>query len=77
MNRRRQQVRRIYQVLWDAQDNEAIPTVLHESFTFKGSLDQETRGHNGFADYLDMVLASLAPATTYADTHLRASMAGK
>lgn len=48
------QVRRFYEVLWDAHDKDAIPTVLHEDFTFRGSLGQEKRGHGGFADYVDM-----------------------
>lgn len=49
------QVRRFYEVLWDAHDKAAIPSVLHENFTFRGSLGQEKRGHDGFAEYLDMV----------------------
>ena len=60
MNRRKQQVRRFYEVLWDAHDSEAIPTVLHENFTFRGSLGQEKRGHDGFAEYVDMVHHALA-----------------
>ena len=54
------QVRRFYEVLWDAHDKEAIPSVLHEDFTFRGSLGQEKRGHGGFADYVDMVHEALA-----------------
>ena len=54
------QVRRFYEVLWDAHDKEAIPSVLHEDFTFRGSLGQEKRGHGGFADYVDMVHKALA-----------------
>ncbi len=54
------QVRRFYEVLWDAHDKEAIPSVLHEDFTFRGSLGQEKRGHGGFADYVDMVHTALA-----------------
>jgi len=60
MNRRKQQVRRFYEVLWDAHDNEAIPTVLHENATFRGSLGQKKRGHDGLAEYVDMVHHALA-----------------
>ena len=60
MNRRKQQVRRFYEALWDAHDNEAIPTVLHENSTFRGSLGQEKRGHDGFAEYVDMIHNALA-----------------
>lgn len=49
------QVQRFYQVLWDAHDKEAIPSILHEDFTFRGSLGLEEKGHSGFADYVDMV----------------------
>lgn len=34
--------------------------MLHEDFTFRGSLGQEKRGHSGFADYVDMVHQALA-----------------
>lgn len=51
----KEQVRRFYEVLWDAHDREAMPSILHEDFTFRGSLGQEKRGHEGFAEYVDMV----------------------
>ena len=53
----KQQVRRFYEVLWNAHDHdkEAIPTVLHRDGTFRGSLGQEKKGHQGFAEYVDMV----------------------
>ena len=50
---------RFYEVLWDAHDRDAIPSVLHENFTFRGSLGQEKRGHDGFAEYVDMVHKAL------------------
>ena len=49
------QVRKFYEILWDAHDKNAIPSVLHENFTFRGSLGQEKKGHIGFAEYVDMV----------------------
>lgn len=55
----KEQVRKFYEVLWDAHDKDAIPSVLHESVTFRGSLGQEKRGHAGFAEYLDMVHKAL------------------
>jgi steroid delta-isomerase-like uncharacterized protein len=51
----KEQVRKFYKVLWDAHDRDAIPTVLHENFTFRGSLGQKKTGHAGFAEYVDMV----------------------
>ena len=52
-------VRKFYEVLWDAHDKNAIPLLLHDNFTFRGSLGQEKRGHTGFAEYVDMVHAAL------------------
>ena len=36
----------------DARDLEAIPSVLHENFTFGGSLGEKKRGWSGFAEYV-------------------------
>ncbi|WP_444894832.1 ester cyclase [Microbulbifer sp. SSSA005] len=53
------QVRKFYEVLWDAHDKKVMPSILHESFSFRGSLGQEKRGHKGFAEYVDMVHKAL------------------
>lgn len=53
------QVRRFYEELWDSHDREAIPSILHEEFTFRGSLGEEKRGHEGFAEYVNMVHKAL------------------
>ncbi len=55
----KEQVRRFYEILWNAHDKDAMPSVLHENFTFRGSLGQEKRDHGGFAEYVDMVHKSL------------------
>lgn len=60
MSKQKEQVKRFYEVLWDAHDKQAIPTVLHESVTFRGSLGQKKRGHAGFAEYVAMVHHALA-----------------
>lgn len=59
MSVHKDRVRRFYEVLWNAHDKSAIPSVLHENFTFRGSLEQEKRGHEGFAEYVDMVHKAL------------------
>ena len=56
----RTQVERFYSEIWDRHDKEAIPQLLHEDFTFRGSLGQEKRGHAGFGEYVDMVHAALS-----------------
>jgi steroid delta-isomerase-like uncharacterized protein len=53
------QVKKFYEILWDAHDKDAIPSVLSEDFTFRGSLGQEKLGHSGFSEYVDMVHNSL------------------
>ncbi len=55
MSVQKRQVSRFYEVLWNAQDMSGIDSVLHEDFTFRGSLGQETRGHQGFIEYVQMV----------------------
>ena len=55
----KEQVRRFYEILWNAHDKDAMPSVLHENFTFRGSLGQEKRDRGGFAEYVDMVPKSL------------------
>ena len=59
MSARKAQVLRFYEVLWNARDRDAMPSVLHEDFTFRGSLGDEKRGHQGFAEYVDMVHTAL------------------
>jgi len=49
------QVRRFYKELWDENNQDSISTILNEDFTFRGSLGQEKRGHNGFIEYVHMV----------------------
>ena len=60
VNLLREKVECFYRVLWDAHDINAIPTLLEENFTFRGSLGQNKRGYKGFADYVDMVHESLS-----------------
>lgn len=56
---KKKQVKKFYKVLWDAHDKSAMPAILHKDFTFRGSLGQEKRGHNGFTEYVDMVHQAL------------------
>ena len=53
------QVRRFYEVLWDANDKTVMPSILHENFSFRGSLGQQKQGYQGFSDYVDMVHKAL------------------
>ena len=59
MSREQDQVIKFYEVIWNGYDRAAIPDVLLESCSFRGSLGIETQGHAGFADYLDSVHAAL------------------
>ena len=55
MSHEEDQVRKFYEVIWNKHDKKAIPDVLHESFSFRGSLGTKKQGQSGFAEYLDMV----------------------
>ena len=53
------QVERFYNVLWNTHDLEAIPSVLHPNFRFRGSLGETKMGHEGFAEYVNKVHLAL------------------
>jgi len=53
-------VRRFYEQIWNRGDKVMIPEILHEGVTFRGSLGQTKRGHDGFAQYVDFVRDALA-----------------
>ena len=55
----KEQVRKFYAEIWDAHDRGAMASVLHEDFTFRGSLGVLKRGRGGFAEYVDMVHKAL------------------
>jgi predicted ester cyclase len=59
----KEQVRKFYRLLWNAHDKGAISSILHEDFTFRGSLEQQKRGHAGFIEYVDMVHNALGDYT--------------
>lgn len=59
MTRLREQVERFYRELWNRHDEAAIPALLHDDVTFRGSLGVEKRGHTGFAEYVNMVHEAL------------------
>ena len=58
-NIRKAQVRRFYELLWNARDLGMMSSILHEDFAFRGSLGEEKRGHEGFAEYVNMVHTAL------------------
>jgi len=45
--------------VWDAHNVGAIAEDFHEDFSFRGSLGDTRRGHDGFQDYLDSVHEAL------------------
>ena len=48
-------VRRFYDVLWNAWDDDAVATTLHPELRFRGSLGQETVGLHEWRAYRDGV----------------------
>jgi steroid delta-isomerase-like uncharacterized protein len=53
-------VRRFYEEIWNCGNKAKIPELLHESFTFRGSLGQTKSGHDGFAEYVEFVRDALS-----------------
>ncbi len=45
-------VKHFYEGLWNKADKSAIPELLHEQVSFRGSLGVVQRGHKGFALYM-------------------------
>jgi predicted ester cyclase len=48
-------VRCFYEEIWNCGNKAKIPELLHEGFTFRGSLGQTKRGRDGFAEYVEFV----------------------
>ncbi len=59
MSQEKNQVIRFYEQIWNAHDKSVIPEVLDEHFTFRGSLGVTKKGHDGFAEYVDMIHQAL------------------
>ena len=59
MSARKEQVRRFYEILWNACDLDAMPSILHTDLTFRGSLGEHRQGRDGFAEYVKKVHAAL------------------
>ena len=57
-------VRAFYKDMWDYADKSQIPKILHEGFTFRGSLGPELIGYDQFAGYVDWVTSALGQYTT-------------
>ena len=52
-------VESFYGDVWNRHDKSRIPELLSREFTFRGSLGDVKRGHDGFAAYLDFVHETL------------------
>jgi len=60
MNIYEKQVRKFYSEIWDNKSFEEIPNILHEDFSFRGSLGEEKNGHEGFKEYVNYVHSALS-----------------
>lgn len=60
-------VKGFYQRLWDAREMTAMADLLAPDFTFRGSLGDEKRGHQGFAEYVEVVHTALAEYRCHID----------
>src|SRR5581483_7244594 len=59
MSDRRKIIELFYEDIWNRHDHGRIAALVHERFTFRGSLGQSRQGRAGFAEYVDMVHAAL------------------
>lgn len=55
-----QLVKAFYERIWNAGDLAAVPELLSEDFSFRGSLGAELRGREPFRDYVRSVRGALA-----------------
>ena len=55
----RELVTRFYEDIWNRLDMDRMAAVLHDDFTFRGSLGPEKTGHAEFADYVTFVTTAL------------------
>lgn len=60
MTRHADAVRSFYAEIWERGELSRIPALLHEGFTFRGSLGSVLTGHAAFADYVRRVTGALA-----------------
>lgn len=59
MSKPRRLIEAFYEDIWNRRDKSAIPVLLDEDFSFRGSLGQVRHGQAGFAEYVDFVHAAL------------------
>jgi predicted ester cyclase len=59
MSRQKDQVKKFYELFWNAHNLDDMASALHADFAFRGSLGQEKCGHSGFAEYADSVHKAL------------------
>lgn len=52
-------IQAFYDAIWNRHGKSAIPVLLDDDFSFRGSLGQLRHGHAGFAEYVDFVPAAL------------------
>jgi len=57
-------VRIFFKEMWDKANKSLIPSIFHPDFTFRGSLGPILKGHEQFADYVDMVVGALGQYTS-------------
>jgi predicted ester cyclase len=56
----RRAVEAFYDRVWNRGDKAAIPELIHDDFTFRGSLGPTMTGHAAFSTYVDGVTEALA-----------------
>lgn len=52
-------VKKYYEELWNKQNRDYIDILFDDEITFRGSLNIETKGKDGFRNYMDNVLTGI------------------
>ena len=55
-----EQVRTFYSEIWNEKNFDQISNVLHDDFSFRGSLGQEKRGNEEFIEYVNYIHSALS-----------------
>ena len=58
MTKNTQLIKTWYHEMWNRWNKAIIPSIIHEDVTFRGSLGQEHRGHEGLHTYIDFIQAA-------------------
>lgn len=63
MSERKAVVRKFYRNVWEGKELTLLPQLMRKDVRFRGSLGEEKRGHEGFAEYVENIHNALSGYT--------------